>query len=57
MVCVSALQLVDMPCMQRRYITQGDSGRKFNIWGGDSVGHCEKKSLCRPVSDSEWLPK
>ena len=22
---------------------QGDSGRKVNIFGGDSIGHCEKK--------------
>jgi len=23
---------------------QGDSGEKVNIFGGDNVGHCEKKS-------------
>jgi hypothetical protein len=30
-------------------LIQGDSGIKDNIWGGDSVGHCEKKvhfNLC-----------
>jgi hypothetical protein len=24
-------------------LIQGDSGRKFNILGGDIVGHCKKK--------------
>jgi len=26
-------------------LIQGNSGRKKNILGGDSIGHCEKKSL------------
>ena len=24
---------------------QGNSGEKFNILGGDSIGHCEKKKV------------
>jgi hypothetical protein len=36
---------------------QGDSGRKVNILGGDSIGHCEKKSLYGHVSISERLPR
>jgi hypothetical protein len=24
---------------------EGDSGQKINIFGGDSIGHCEKKDL------------
>jgi hypothetical protein len=26
---------------------QGNSGEKFYILGGDSIGHCEKKMVCR----------
>ena len=25
---------------------QGDSGGKVNIFGGDSIGHCEKRKVC-----------
>jgi hypothetical protein len=35
---------------------QVDSGGMVNILGGDSVGHCGKKSSCEHVSNSEWLP-
>jgi hypothetical protein len=35
---------------------QGDS-RKFNMLGGDSIGHCEKKVSYEHVSNSEWLPR
>ena len=38
---------------------QGDSGRKVNIFGGDIIGHCEKKkayvkgaALCNKQGDS-----
>ena len=31
---------------------QGDSGGKANIFGGDSIGHCEEKRTY--VSHSEW---
>ena len=34
---------------------QDDSGGKVNILGGDSIGHCEKKSSCENISNSEWL--
>ena len=34
---------------------QGNSGEKFNILGGDSIGHGEKKSSYECVSNSEWL--
>jgi hypothetical protein len=30
---------------------QGDSGGKVNILGGDSIGHCEKKSSYGHASD------
>ena len=36
---------------------QSDSGRKANILGGDSIGHCERKSAREHVSDSEWLTR
>jgi hypothetical protein len=36
---------------------QGDSGRKINILGADSVGHCEKNILYDLLSNSEWLPE
>jgi len=28
-----------------------------NIFGGDSIGRCEKRSLHKHVSDFEWLPR
>jgi hypothetical protein len=28
-------------------VTQGGSGGKANILGGDSVGHCDKKKLLK----------
>jgi hypothetical protein len=34
---------------------QDDSKGKVNILGGDSVSHCEKKSLYEHVSNSDWL--
>jgi hypothetical protein len=36
---------------------QGDSRGKANILGGDSVSHCEGKSLDGHESNSEWLPR
>lgn len=37
-------------------VTQGSSGGKVNILGGNSIGHCEKKkSSFEHVSTSEWL--
>jgi hypothetical protein len=38
-------------------ITQADSGGKVNILGGDGIGHCEKESSYKHVSNPEWLPK
>jgi len=36
---------------------QGVAGGKINIFGGDSISHCEKKSSYKYVSNSEWLPR
>lgn len=36
---------------------QNDSGGKFNILGGYSVGYCEEKFSCEHVFTSEWLPR
>jgi hypothetical protein len=36
---------------------QGDSGGKIQVLGGDSIGHCEKKSSYEHVSNCEWLPR
>jgi len=38
------------------YILLRDSGGKVNSFGGDSIGHCEKKSSYDHVSNSERLP-
>jgi hypothetical protein len=38
-----------------KFLLQGDSGGKVNILGGDSIDHCEKKSLYGHVSNSELL--
>jgi hypothetical protein len=40
-----------------RISIQDDSKGKVNILGGDSIGHCEKKSSYGHVSNSEWLPR
>jgi hypothetical protein len=32
----------------------GDSGSKVNIFGGDSMGHCEEKFHMNMLSNSEW---
>jgi hypothetical protein len=37
-------------------LIQGDPGRKDNIMGGDSIGHCENRSSYEHVSNSEWFP-
>jgi hypothetical protein len=34
---------------------QGDSGGKVIVLGGDSIGHCLKKSSNEHVANSEWL--
>ena len=35
---------------------QGDSGEKFNVFGGDSIGHCDKKRLSQKhVTNSECV--
>jgi hypothetical protein len=34
---------------------QGDSGGKVNIFGDDSVGHCEEKCSYQREYNSEWL--
>jgi len=37
---------------------QGDSGRKVNIFGGDIIGHCEKKAYAKAadiVQYTEWF--
>jgi len=36
---------------------QDVAGGKVNIFGGDSISHCEKKSSYKGVSNSEWLPR
>lgn len=36
---------------------QGDSKRKFNIFGGDSIGNNEKRRSYDCVSNSEWLSR
>jgi hypothetical protein len=36
---------------------QGDSGGKVSIFGGDRIGHCEKKISNKCVSNSERLPR
>ena len=37
------------------YTIQGDSGRKVNLSGSDSIGHCGKKLLREHVSNSQML--
>ena len=39
------------------YFIQGDSGRKVNILGGDSIVHCEETIPFKHVSNSEWFKK
>jgi len=34
---------------------QGDSGGTVIVLGGDSIGHCLKKSSNEYVANSEWL--
>ena len=48
--------------IHRRHVTvciQGDSKRKINIFGGETVGQCQKKkihmNMC--VSTSDWLAR
>jgi hypothetical protein len=36
---------------------QGDSGRKTNIFGGDSIGYYKKKGSYEHVYNLEWLPR
>lgn len=40
-----------------RSAIQGDMGGNLISLGGDSIGHCEKKSLCGHVSNSELLQR
>ena len=35
---------------------QGDSGGNVNVFGGDNISYCEKKSSYKHMSNSEWLP-
>jgi len=34
---------------------QGDSGGNVNILVCESIGHCDKQSSYKHVSNSEWL--
>lgn len=36
---------------------QDDSGGKVIILGGDSIGHCLKRSSSEHVANSDWLLK
>ena len=36
---------------------QSDLRGNVNILGGDSIGDCDKKSSCKHVFNSEWLPR
>jgi hypothetical protein len=55
------MQITSMIYSEFEYVTtnviQGDSGGKVNILGGNSIGHCEKKSSYEHVPNSEWLPR
>jgi hypothetical protein len=39
------------------YIIQGDAGGNVSILGGDTIGHCKKRSSYEDVSNSEWLAR
>ena len=46
-ICVYVCMYYMLPTKRcyLQYHIQGDSGGKVNIFGGDSIGHCERKKM------------
>jgi len=47
---VLKLKILSVP-----FCVLGDSGSEVSILGDDNINHCERKTFCEHVSNSDWL--